>query len=67
MTPLERYRELEKELIVLRTASNGHYTVAEGDVIDGMTRVWYELTLEEQDILDSEGPQAPNRLGDENA
>lgn len=68
MSPaMQRYREWEQRLIILRTRTGGHYSSDEDRIVDVMTVAWEELTPVEQAILDEEGPRAPNRLAVETA
>lgn len=64
---MERYREWEQRLVILRTRTNGHYSLDEDRIVDEMTAAWELLTTQEQAQLDAEGPRAPNRLAVESA
>ncbi len=63
MSPaMQRYREWEQRLIILRTRTGGHYSPDEDRIVNAMTAAWEEMTPAEQTVLDEEGPRAPNRL-----
>ncbi|MFH0902901.1 MAG: hypothetical protein V2A73_19915 [Pseudomonadota bacterium] len=52
---LKRYRLLEAELrLVRRETSPG--SAMEEPIIDEMASVWWDLTEEERELLDGEGP-----------
>ena len=61
MTAMERYRELEIKLRKLRVAADVEPpSKAERDeedhLLEQMEKVWWELTEEEQELLNQEGP-----------
>lgn len=51
------YRELETALIRMRWLHNGLESPEEDDLLDEMDGVWWELTPDEQDRLNREGPK----------
>ena len=55
-TPLELYRHLEQQLAEIRQRIHGP-SAAEEAITEKMTNAWHQLTKEEQDLLDREGPQ----------
>lgn len=55
MEPLERYRWLQSKLLLTRM--HGGSESEEDLILDEMDWVWYQLSLDEQTLLNSEGPQ----------
>ena len=61
---LRLHRSLEEELVYIRWLSRGLESKAEDPILDGMEEVWYELSKEEQDELNSEGTKSLIRGND---
>ncbi len=55
---LQRHRALERELIYIRWKHAGLESKEEEAILDAMEEIWYELSEEEQDELNSEGTQS---------
>ena len=55
---LHRHRALERELIYIRWKYAGLESEEEESILDAMEEIWYELSEEEQDELNSEGTQS---------
>jgi len=53
------YRDLEKQLLALRTKTDGKYCAGEPAITDRMVEVWDEMSDEEQDLIYSEGAKVP--------
>ena len=61
---LKLHRSLEEELVYIRWLSRGLESEAEDPILDDMEEVWYELSEEEQDELNSEGTKSLIRGND---
>ena len=63
---LQQYRSLEADLIYIRWQHAGFESEEEEPVLDAMTEIWYELSEEEQNELNSEGTKSLIRDNDDN-
>ena len=61
---LQRHRALERELIYIRWKHAGLESKEEEAILDAMEEIWYELSEEEQDQLNSEGTKSLIRDND---
>ena len=55
---LQRYRALESDLIYIRWQYAGLESEEEEPILDAMEKIWYELSEEEQNKLNSEGTKS---------
>lgn len=55
---LQRHRALERELIYIRWKYAGLESEEEESILDAMEEIWYELSEEEQNDLNSEGTKS---------
>ena len=55
---LQRYRALEEDLIYIRWQYAGLESEEEEPILDAMEEIWYELSEEEQNELNSEGTKS---------
>lgn len=55
---LQQHRALERELIYIRWKYAGLESEEEESILDAMEDIWYELSEEEQNELNSEGTQS---------
>ena len=62
---LQQHRALERELIYIRWKYAGLESEEEESILDAMEEVWYELSEEEQDELNSEGTKSLIRDNDD--
>ncbi len=63
---LQRYRALEEALIHIRWQHAGLESAEEEPVLDSMEEIWYELSEEQQNELNSEGTKSLIRDNDDN-
>lgn len=61
---LQRHRALERELIYIRWKHAGLESKEEEAILDAMEEIWYELSEEEQNQLNSEGTKSLIRDND---
>ena len=61
---LQKHRALERELIYVRWKYAGLESEEEESILDAMEDIWYELSEEEQNELNSEGTQPLMRDND---
>ena len=55
---LQRHRALERDLIYIRWQYAGLESEEEEPILDAMEEIWYELSEEEQNELNSEGTKS---------
>ena len=55
---LQQHRALERELIYIRWKYAGLESEEEESILDAMEDIWYKLSEEEQNELNSEGTQS---------
>jgi hypothetical protein len=53
---LGAYRQLETRLRNVRSDNNGQESPEEDEILDSMDVLWYDLTPEEREMLQNEGP-----------
>ena len=63
---LQQHRALERELIYIRWKHAGLESEEEESILDTMEEIWYELSEEEQNELNSEGTKSLIRDNDDN-
>ena len=61
---LQQHRALERELIYIRWKYAGLESEEEDSILDAMEDIWYELSEEEQNELNSEGTKSLMRDND---
>lgn len=61
---LQQHRDLERELIYIRWKYAGLESEEEDSILDAMEDIWYELSEEEQNELNSEGTKSLMRDND---
>lgn len=55
--PMQRYRELEAQLIHMRWVHRGRECEREEALVEAMASLWYDLAPEEQAKIRAEGPK----------
>ncbi|MGM0579015.1 MAG: hypothetical protein ACQEXJ_25065 [Myxococcota bacterium] len=55
---LDRYRELEDELVYIRWLHQGLESDEEDELLDEMDAVWRDLTAQERALVDAEPPRS---------